>query len=72
MDEQEVTHLYTKETLYHYTCGQCGNWWSYAATPHPYDLKDPHYLSELTCPHCGHHAHTEKKAGATSIHGTPF
>ena len=63
-------HLFTTEILYHYTCGQCKNWWSYATTPRTYDtvgqwevtLRDPEIdRAELTCPHCGHLSYIEKK-----------
>ena len=27
------THKYTVEILYHFTCGFCSHWWSYAVTP---------------------------------------
>jgi hypothetical protein len=37
-------HMYTCETLYHFTCSECLNWWSYAG----------HYFGkEMVCPHCG-------------------
>ena len=39
--------LYTTETIYHYTCEECKNWWSYATI----DAYDPEFM---ICPHCGH------------------
>lgn len=48
-----MPHEYTTETLYHFTCGQCSNWWSYAHATRKYDLKLPSALSTLSCPHCG-------------------
>ena len=37
---------YSKETLYHFNCGDCKNWWSYASVENykPYIM---------VCPHCG-------------------
>ena len=37
---------YSKETLYHFNCGDCKNWWSYASVENykPY---------VMFCPHCG-------------------
>jgi predicted metal-binding protein len=59
------THDYTIELLYHFNCGECKGWWSYATTPgqpiidqNSKCLKgDRLYLSdeiEMNCPHCGH------------------
>jgi len=62
------THKYTREILYHYTCGQCGHWWSYAHTAHKYDIHYPKMLEELTCPHCGYHTTCEEKSGAYPHH----
>ena len=28
-----MSHEYTVELLYHFNCGVCSNWWSYAVTP---------------------------------------
>jgi len=37
-------HLYTWERIYHFSCGNCKNWWSYANN----------WLGkEQFCPHCG-------------------
>jgi predicted RNA-binding Zn-ribbon protein involved in translation (DUF1610 family) len=49
-----MSHAYTAETIYHFTCGQCGNWWSYAHHQVKYALKLPDALSTLSCPHCGY------------------
>lgn len=65
-----MTHKYTKEILYHYTCGQCGHWWSYAHTQHKYDLTYPQWLKKLTCPHCAHTTTCEEKDGAYPNHET--
>ena len=37
---------YSTELLYHFNCGNCKNWWSYASTE---DYKP--YV--MTCAHCG-------------------
>jgi len=37
-------HMYTSETIFHFTCGECKNWWSYAGS---------YFGSIMTCPHCG-------------------
>ena len=38
-------HMYTSETIFHFTCGECKNWWSYAGS-HTWH-------EDVTCPHCG-------------------
>ena len=43
---KQKDHLYTWERIYHFSCGNCKNWWSYASTE---DYKP--YV--MTCPHCG-------------------
>ena len=56
-------HQYTVECLYHFTCGGCGHWWSYAVTPFSqpfiFTLND----TKVYCPHCGHCQSTEIKEG---------
>ena len=56
-------HQYTVEVLYHFTCGSCEAWWSYAVTPFikPYEfaLED----KAIYCPHCGHTQKTKIKEG---------
>jgi len=50
-----MKHSYTVETLYHFNCGVCQNWWSYAVTPtiiREADLQIPTNI-EYYCPHCG-------------------
>ncbi|SVD61139.1 uncharacterized protein METZ01_LOCUS413993, partial [marine metagenome] len=37
-------HEFSTETLYHFVCGDCKNWWSYA--------HDGIALEQF-CPHCG-------------------
>ena len=39
-------HTWTDEKIYHFTCGGCENWWSYAGHFHNFGLV-------MTCPHCG-------------------
>ena len=51
-------HEYTVEQLYHFTCGECKNWWSYASTE--YNGEIPRGI-EMNCPHCGHKADFEQK-----------
>ena len=44
-------HQYTIEHIYHFTCGKCSQWWSYAYT----ELFLPrHAIKKFTCPHCGY------------------
>ena len=43
-------HFYTWERIYHFSCGNCRNWWSYATTEDSYKWKS----RKMSCPHCGH------------------
>jgi hypothetical protein len=59
-------HEYTVEILYHFSCGCCNNWWSYAVTPNVQQIKidvgikkDEH----LYCPQCGHKQLAKIKEG---------
>ena len=56
-------HKYTIEVLYHFTCGCCGHWWSYAVTP----ISQPFTFTlndvKVYCPHCCHCQSTEIKEG---------
>tara|TARA_B100000949_G_scaffold93403_2_gene83371 strand:+ start:3032 stop:3349 length:318 start_codon:yes stop_codon:yes gene_type:complete len=58
-------HTFVCETLYHYNCGECNCWWSYAATPNKKNL----YLGwemigkHMHCPHCGVEAELKMKNG---------
>lgn len=57
------THEYTIEVLYHYNCGLCKNWWSYASTP---KSKSDNLTWGMTgkyiyCPHCGTEAELKEK-----------
>ena len=47
-----VDHLYTWERIYHFSCGNCKNWWSYATEEDSYKWKS----RKMTCPHCGHYS----------------
>ena len=49
---EQNDHLYTWERIYHFSCGNCKNWWSYATTEDSYDWKS----RRMTCPHCNHHS----------------
>jgi len=40
---------YSKETIWHFTCEFCKNWWSIAAS----DEWHPTTEKNLYCPHCG-------------------
>ncbi len=42
-------HLYTWERIYHFSCGNCKNWWSYATSEDSYNWKS----RKMSCPHCG-------------------
>ena len=55
-----MSHEYTVERLYHFTCGECQQWWSYASDHAVSSRKHHRYwphkdvsLHEMTCPHCG-------------------
>jgi len=49
-----MNHEYSVEVLYHFNCGVCKNWWSYATTPTGVmiELGLPKDI-EYYCPHCG-------------------
>ena len=51
----EKNHTYTWERIYHFSCGNCKNWWSYATEEEReiqiYNKKS----SKMTCPHCGYY-----------------
>ena len=49
---KQKDHLYTWERIYHFSCGNCKNWWSYATTEDSYSWKS----RRMTCPHCNHHS----------------
>ena len=48
-------HTYTWERIYHFSCGNCKNWWSYA-TEEEREIQIHNMKSrKMTCPHCGHY-----------------
>tara|TARA_R110000787_G_scaffold182255_4_gene294200 strand:+ start:828 stop:986 length:159 start_codon:yes stop_codon:yes gene_type:complete len=47
-------HGYTTELLYHFICGNCMNWWSYAST-------EEYKIKKMYCPHCGKEGTCKKK-----------
>ena len=49
---KQKDHLYTWERIYHFSCGNCKNWWSYATLEDSYNWKS----RRMTCPHCNHHS----------------
>jgi DNA-directed RNA polymerase subunit RPC12/RpoP len=50
-------HEYTMEAIFHFTCGKCSQWWSYAST----EVIDFHISYEMNCPHCGYQTNLKKK-----------
>ena len=50
-----MKHQYTVELLFHFNCGTCQNWWSYATTPDITYMRDLEMPSGIDyyCPHCG-------------------
>tara|TARA_B100001079_G_C16335067_1_gene480931 strand:+ start:256 stop:447 length:192 start_codon:yes stop_codon:yes gene_type:complete len=50
-----MKHEYTVEVLYHFTCGHCQMWWSWASTPitNCCDLLSLPEDEPAFCPHCG-------------------
>ena len=45
-----MKHEDTLEDVYHFTCGQCQLWWSWASTPPQWSIS---HDKPLWCPHCG-------------------
>ena len=54
------SHEYTWETLFHFDCGECSNWWSYAGVLESNQLRFP----TMTCPHCGYKTKIKLKEGS--------
>jgi len=52
-----MKHKYTFERIYHFTCGDCQSWWSYASSE---DGTIPEHY-EMNCPHCGYKHYVEEK-----------
>ena len=59
-------HLYTWERIYHFSCGNCKNWWSYAITEDSYKWKS----RKMTCPHCGHYSNIQPNPDMEIDNGT--
>ena len=57
-DIEEKKHEYTTERIYHFTCGRCSNWWSYASTEQNSLINT---RTNWGCPHCNHQANLKKK-----------
>ena len=53
-----MTHKYTIEMLFHFTCNKCKNWWTLSLHHH----KDMNVYPEgkSFCPHCGQESITSK------------
>jgi DNA-directed RNA polymerase subunit RPC12/RpoP len=49
----EIVHNFVYEILYHFDCGECGKWWSYAKTPDNKEEKHKKICKHMYCPHCG-------------------
>jgi hypothetical protein len=64
-DKENQKHTYTIETLYHFMCIVCENWWSYATTPTVVENVDLELPQNVTfyCPHCGADEIVELKEG---------
>jgi len=52
-----MRHKYTFERIYHFTCGKCSQWWSYASSENG-TIPDGY---EMNCPHCGKQSYVEPK-----------
>ena len=53
-----MTHKYTIEMLFHFTCSQCKNWWSIALMHDK--AMNVYPEGKSYCPHCGKESITEK------------
>ncbi len=54
-----MKHEYTWETLFHFNCGECKQWWSYAGTIEKKETE----LPSMSCPHCGYKTQIKIKEG---------
>jgi DNA-directed RNA polymerase subunit RPC12/RpoP len=61
MESRMKNHEYTWETLYHFICGECKNWWSYASTETRWSWDSKWKRNNMICPHCGHEAVIQPK-----------
>ena len=64
-----MSHEYTVEVLYHFNCGVCKNWWSYAVIPTVIYEADLHLPSNIDyfCPHCGADEKVKVKEGFLNV-----
>tara|TARA_B100000965_G_scaffold39904_1_gene29383 strand:- start:4493 stop:4666 length:174 start_codon:yes stop_codon:yes gene_type:complete len=46
VNEEPVVHKASIEILWHFNCGVCSNWWSYATV-------EGYEPTKMKCPHCG-------------------
>jgi len=53
-----MNHKFTMETIFHFTCSECKNWWSIALIHVPGAAYYPE--GRAYCPHCGKESITEK------------
>ena len=62
-----MKHQYTVELLFHFNCGTCKNWWSYATTPSclsgSIEYNSLPENIDYYCPHCGAAEKVEIKGG---------
>ena len=58
-------HEYTCETIFHFNCGDCSNWWSYAGVIN----NNPYRPLIMICPHCGYRSKIKVKEGFKEING---
>ena len=56
-------HIYTWERIYHFSCGNCKNWWSYATIEDSYNWKS----RKMTCPHCSHYSTIQPNSNIMEI-----
>ena len=53
IDDLICEHNYVYEILYHFDCGKCKLWWSYAKTPDNKEELHKKIVKYMYCPHCG-------------------
>tara|TARA_B100001750_G_scaffold26415_1_gene17483 strand:+ start:489 stop:710 length:222 start_codon:yes stop_codon:yes gene_type:complete len=58
---------YTFELLYHFTCKQCKNWWSYSITPSSNKVSFNIDDRPIHCMHCGTKGKAIIKKGFDSL-----
>ena len=52
-NDLDYEHNYVYEILYHFDCGKCSKWWSYAKTPDNKEELHKKIVKKMYCPHCG-------------------